>query len=75
MERRSNYKYHAAHLPSLNQLDSQPKYVFFMAWAELVYKRNTVAEITELYDSSRVITRDEMPFGQQKKRGNNGGKD
>jgi len=53
-------------LPSLSQLDSQPKYVFFMAWAELVYKRNTAAEITELYNSSRVITCDELPFGQKK---------
>jgi len=51
-------------LPSLAQLDAQPKYVFFMAWAELVYKRNTAAEITELYNSERVITLDELPFGQ-----------
>ena len=51
-------------LPSLTQLDAQPRYVFFMAWAELVYKRNTAAEITEIYDSPRVITRDELPFSQ-----------
>jgi len=62
-------------LPSLKQLDSQPKYVFFMAWAELVYKRNTPAEITELYNSSRVITRDELPFGQQKNEVITGDKD
>ena len=52
-------------LPSLAQLDAQPRYVFFMAWAELVYKRNKEADITTLYNSARVITRDELPFGRQ----------
>ena len=51
-------------LPSLAQLDAQPKYVFFMAWAELVYKRNSATDIAKLYNSSRVITLDELPWGQ-----------
>jgi mannan endo-1,4-beta-mannosidase len=52
-------------LPSLSQLESQPRYVFFMAWAELVYTRNKEDDITTLYNSERVITRDELPLLRQ----------
>lgn len=51
-------------LPSLAQLAAQPRYVFFMAWAELVYKRNTTAKIIEIYNAPSVITLDELPWGQ-----------
>jgi mannan endo-1,4-beta-mannosidase len=50
-----------AELPSPDLLASQPRWVFFMPWAELVKESNSVREITELYRNERIITRDEMP--------------
>lgn len=50
-----------AKLPSPDILASQPRWVFFMPWAELVKESNSVREITELYQDQRIITRDEMP--------------
>lgn len=48
-------------LPSLSMLQQQPRWVFFMAWAELVYSKNTNAEIQSVYNGQNVITLDEMP--------------
>jgi len=48
-------------LPTALQLVSQPRYVFFMAWAELVFTDNTVTQIKALYKTNNVITLDEMP--------------
>jgi mannan endo-1,4-beta-mannosidase len=48
-------------LPSSDLLASQPRWVFFMPWAELVKKRNSIEEIMKIYNDPRVITRDEMP--------------
>ncbi|MBD0778719.1 glycoside hydrolase [Maribacter sp. ANRC-HE7] len=48
-------------LPSPDILISQPKWVFFMPWAELVKETNSVEEIQNIYNQPRVITRDEMP--------------
>jgi len=47
-------------LPTAALLAAQPAYVFFMAWAELVYSDNTEEQIKELYNSERVITLDEL---------------
>lgn len=49
-----------ARLPSPEMLAEQPRWVFFMSWAELVYKENSREEIIQLYNSERIITRDEM---------------
>lgn len=48
-------------LPTPERLANEPLWVFFMAWAELVYSRNSEARIREVYNSPRVVTRDEMP--------------
>ena len=48
-------------LPSSAMLEAQPRWVFFMPWAELVKESNTTEEIKELYKDARVITQDEMP--------------
>jgi mannan endo-1,4-beta-mannosidase len=48
-------------LPSSDMLASQPRWIFFMPWAELVKKANTPEEIKAIYKDPRVITRDEMP--------------
>ncbi len=48
-------------LPSSEMLASQPRWVFFMPWAELVKKANSAEEIRSVYDAPRVITLDEMP--------------
>lgn len=50
-----------AKLPSPAVLAAQPRWVFFMPWAELVKESNTAKEITEIYKNPRVITLDEMP--------------
>jgi mannan endo-1,4-beta-mannosidase len=48
-------------LPSSSMLASQPRWVFFMPWAELVRESNSTEEIQSLYNDPRVITLDEMP--------------
>jgi len=48
-------------LPSSAVLASQPRWVFFMPWAELVKEANTTEAIQTLYHNPRVITLDEMP--------------
>ena len=48
-------------LPTPQVLQEQPRYVFFMAWAELVFSKNTIQDINNLYSSARVVNRDQMP--------------
>ncbi len=50
-----------AKLPSSAILASQPRWVFFMPWAELVKEANSTEAIQTLYNNPRVITLDEMP--------------
>jgi len=50
-----------AKLPAPAELAAQPRWAFFMAWAELVYSSNSEQEIRGLYADPRVITLDEMP--------------
>lgn len=45
-------------LPTPKELEQQPRWIFFMPWAELVVKSNTVEEIKALYNSQRVLTKD-----------------
>lgn len=48
-------------LPSTEMLSNQPRWVFFMPWAELVKRANTEEEINALYNDPRIITLEEMP--------------
>ncbi len=48
-------------LPSPEMLNDQPRWTFFMPWAELVKSSNTPEEIKTLYKDTRIITLDEMP--------------
>ncbi len=48
-------------LPTVEELTYQPKWTFYMGWSELVFERNTAAEMKALQNSSKVITLDEMP--------------
>jgi mannan endo-1,4-beta-mannosidase len=48
-------------LPTPAELAKQPRWVFFMPWAELVYEHNTEQAIRDLYSADRVLTRDELP--------------
>jgi len=48
-------------MPSKKVLKEQPRWVFFMPWAELVKESNTEKEIQDTYNHQRVISRDEMP--------------
>jgi mannan endo-1,4-beta-mannosidase len=50
-----------AKLPTPAELLAQPRWTFFMAWAELVYSSNSEQQIRALYYDPQVITLDEMP--------------
>ena len=50
-----------AKLPTAEMLAEQPRWCFFMSWAELTFKQNTERQIIELYRSPRVITRERLP--------------
>ncbi|MGE5497377.1 MAG: carbohydrate-binding protein, partial [Syntrophothermus sp.] len=48
-------------LPTPAILSSQPRYVFFMAWAEMVFTSNTISDVRALYNAPNVLNRDQMP--------------
>ncbi len=48
-------------MPSAKVLKEQPRWTFFMPWAELVKEYNTVQQIKDTYNNPRIISRDEMP--------------
>jgi mannan endo-1,4-beta-mannosidase len=48
-------------MPTVEELTFQPKWSFFMGWSELVYEKNSAAELQSLMSSSKVISLDEMP--------------
>ncbi|MET4108290.1 glycosyl hydrolase [Hymenobacter sp. UYP22] len=48
-------------LPSATVLAAQPRWSFFMGWAELVFNSNSAASMQSLFTASNVVTRDEMP--------------
>lgn len=48
-------------LPSPEVLTAQPRWTFFMVWAELVVESNTQEEIRRTYNAPMVLTRDELP--------------
>jgi len=50
-----------AKLPTVDIFANQPRWVYFMSWAELVQSHNTTQEIQYIYNNPKVITRDEMP--------------
>ena len=52
---------HCTRLPTPAELAAQPRWLFFMAWAELVYQENNEAEITATYGASSVLTLNELP--------------
>lgn len=53
-------------LPTPEELAAQPRWAFFMCWAELVREKNAESAIRALYESDRVGTLDEMPGWKQK---------
>ena len=48
-------------LPTVELLQSQPRWCFFMSWAELTFTDNTRQQIMDLYRSPKVITRERLP--------------
>lgn len=50
-----------SNLPDEEVLAQQPRWVFFMPWAELVKERNTEEEIIKIYNDKRVLSLEEMP--------------
>ncbi len=47
--------------PSAEILLAQPKWTFFMVWADLEFKANTTAQINAIHNASNVLTLDKMP--------------
>lgn len=43
-------------LPTLQELENQPLWTFFMSWAELTFEYNTDDQIRTLYGGGRVLT-------------------
>jgi len=48
-------------LPTADLLAAQPRWCFFLSWAELTFNRNASEQIQELYRAPRVITRERLP--------------
>jgi mannan endo-1,4-beta-mannosidase len=48
-------------LPTAQTLLAQPRWVYFLGWAELIQQDNSNSAITSLYTSPNVLTQDEMP--------------
>ena len=53
-------------LPTPEELAAQPRWTFFMGWAERVREKNAESAIRAVYESDRVLTLDEMPGWMQK---------
>jgi hypothetical protein len=48
-------------LPTPALLTEQPRWAFFMSWAELTFQKNSEQQIRDLYSSPNVVTRDRLP--------------
>lgn len=47
-------------MPDPGLLAKQPQWTWFMTWVDFVFHANTKQELKTLYDSKRVLTRDEL---------------
>jgi len=52
-------------LPTPELLAQQPRWCFFMSWAELTFEKNDDNAIRRLYADPRVLTRDRLWSGQR----------
>jgi mannan endo-1,4-beta-mannosidase len=48
-------------LPTPAELTAQPRWVYFMGWAELIQQNDSNAQITATYTAPNVLTQDKMP--------------
>lgn len=48
-------------LPTPEELENQPLWSFFLSWDDMTFTSNKSTDIKRLYNSSRVITLDQMP--------------
>jgi mannan endo-1,4-beta-mannosidase len=48
-------------LPSAKMLDEQPRWCFFMSWAELTFEKNSDADIRALFNSPRMVHQRDLP--------------
>ncbi len=49
------------HIPTPEEIASQPRWSFVMSWAELTFSHNSNQEIQNLYNSNNTVTKDELP--------------
>jgi hypothetical protein len=54
-----------AELPTPAILAAQPRWCFFMSWAELTFTHNPNQQLIDLYHSPNVITRERLPKFQK----------
>ena len=52
--------------PDPEILDQQPQLTWFMMWSRFPWTKNTPAEIKDLYQHPRVVSKDEMQFKESK---------
>jgi len=52
--------------PDPEILDQQPQWTWFMMWSRFPWTKNTPAEIKDLYQHPRVVSKDEMQFKESK---------
>lgn len=48
-------------LPTKEILQAQPRWAYFMGWAELTQQKNTNAQLSDVYNATNVVTLNEMP--------------
>jgi mannan endo-1,4-beta-mannosidase len=48
-------------LPKASDLTAQPRWLYFLGWAELIQQDNSNSAITSVYTAGNVLTQDEMP--------------
>lgn len=48
-------------LPTRQILATQPRWCFFMSWAELTFQKNKPEQILDLYRAPQVLTREQLP--------------
>ena len=48
-------------LPKAQELSAQPRWLYFLGWAELIQQDNSNSAISSVYTAPNVLTQDEMP--------------
>ena len=47
-------------IPTLEELNDQNGYAWFMMWSDLGYKKNSVEKLREIFNAKKCLTADEL---------------